>query len=58
MKLTHCVDCKEIFSDRNVYSEEGWRETQMSGMCEICFDNLCMDLEMYEAEQEMIKENE
>lgn len=34
----HCISCKEPFSDTNVYSEAGWRETRISQMCEKCFD--------------------
>jgi len=37
-----CVDCKKPFSLFNTHTAAGWRETQISGMCEKCFD------EMYE----------
>lgn len=35
-----CVFCKEPFSDKNVFTQLGWRETQISGMCEKCFDSI------------------
>lgn len=33
-----CVDCKQPFSDLNVHTEAGWRETRISGLCEDCWD--------------------
>ena len=33
-----CVSCKEPFSDKNVRTPAGWRETQISKMCENCWD--------------------
>lgn len=35
-----CVSCKEPFSDENVYSDLGWKEVQISGLCELCFDKI------------------
>ncbi|WP_233866764.1 hypothetical protein [Paraburkholderia adhaesiva] len=35
---THCVSCGARFSDVNVYSDAGWIETRISGLCEACFD--------------------
>lgn len=37
---THCRCrcCGQRFSDANVYSEAGWIETRISGLCEVCFD--------------------
>lgn len=44
-----CVECEEPFSEENVHTEAGWRETQISGLCEDCFDEICAELEkMYE----------
>lgn len=37
---TVCLDCREKFSPENVTSPAGWRETQITGMCENCFDHL------------------
>jgi hypothetical protein len=34
----HCVKCKEKFSNENVFSSLGWKETQISGICEKCWD--------------------
>lgn len=39
----HCIQCREGFSDSNVYSEAGWRETKISGLCERCFDEICKE---------------
>lgn len=40
MKFKGCVSCKETFSAANTSSPLGWKETQISGFCEKCFDNL------------------
>lgn len=37
---THCRSCGEPFSYANVYSEAGWIETRISGLCEVCFDTM------------------
>jgi len=39
----HCIQCREGFSPSNVYSEAGWRETKISGLCERCFDEICKE---------------
>lgn len=39
MKL-FCVNCKQQFSDSNVKTPAGWAETQISGECESCWDEL------------------
>lgn len=39
-----CVSCKKGFSDTNVHTIDGWLETQISGMCEDCFDEACADV--------------
>jgi len=36
----HCVECEEPFTPSNVYSADGWKETQISGLCEDCFDTI------------------
>lgn len=41
----HCVSCKAPFSDQNVHSEAGWRETKISKTCEDCFDRICAEPE-------------
>lgn len=38
--ITTCVSCGQPFSAQNVYSVLGWKETQISGYCECCFDEL------------------
>lgn len=40
-----CFECAETFSDQNVFTDAGWRETKLSGMCEKCWDNLFKDAE-------------
>lgn len=40
VRYTQCVRCLDYFSDDNTHSKAGWAETQISGMCEDCFDNL------------------
>lgn len=47
---TACVECKERFSDANCRTQAGWQETQISGLCERCFDNITE--EALEAEEE------
>lgn len=38
--ITTCINCRQPFSSQNVYSLLGWKETQISGYCECCFDGL------------------
>lgn len=35
-----CLACGEAFTAKNAHTAAGWRETQISGMCEDCFDEL------------------
>lgn len=43
---THCAQCKKPFDfGGNVYSMAGARDTQIIGMCEVCFDELCKELD-------------
>lgn len=44
-----CILCNEEFSNKNVHSAMGWRETQITGYCENCWDALFEDLD--EADQ-------
>jgi hypothetical protein len=37
-KFEKCVSCQKPFSKENVFTDAGQRETQISGMCEVCFD--------------------
>ena len=37
---THCINCQMAFSQENVMTSLGWVETQISGMCEKCFDDI------------------
>lgn len=40
-----CIFCKQPFSKENVYSHLGAKETQISGSCEKCFDDITMETE-------------
>jgi hypothetical protein len=44
MKHVRCVSCNAGFSANNVFTRLGWRETQLSGFCEKCFDELFKDI--------------
>lgn len=35
-----CIQCREPFTAKNVFTDAGWRETKISGLCEQCWDNL------------------
>jgi hypothetical protein len=43
MKYTSCIECEQTFSNANVHTLDGWGGTQISGLCEICFDELMED---------------
>jgi hypothetical protein len=41
LKYLKCSQCSvELYDATAATSAEGWRETQLSGMCESCFDQL------------------
>lgn len=44
----HCVQCGEAFSNDNVFSQAGWKETKLSGLCERCFDDAFREAEWVE----------
>lgn len=44
-KVTCCSSCGEEISFSNTISPEGWREVDLSGICEKCFDNSTFDLD-------------
>lgn len=35
-----CISCREPFSPNTVFTEAGWRETKISGICEACWDKM------------------
>jgi hypothetical protein len=37
---THCIECGNPFTYENTKTRDGWRETQISSTCEVCFDDL------------------
>jgi hypothetical protein len=45
VKHTSCVECKQRFSDGNCFTQAGWEETQISGLCESCFDEMTAEPE-------------
>jgi hypothetical protein len=38
LPFPQCIECGEPFTHANVHTALGWRETQLSGYCEDCFD--------------------
>ena len=38
MRYTECLVCGKAFTNKTVFSPPGWRETQITGWCEVCFD--------------------
>jgi hypothetical protein len=43
---THCVECKDLFEPGiNIHTNAGLRETQISGLCENCFDEITLSVE-------------
>lgn len=40
-----CSDCRKPFSPANIHTSAGWAETQISSMCEDCYDALFADEE-------------
>jgi hypothetical protein len=41
--FTRCMFCEKPFTPSTVKTAEGWRETQISGICESCFDTILVD---------------
>ena len=44
-KFRECIICKRPFSPANTFTKSGWQETQISGFCEACFDELFEELD-------------
>ena len=40
LKFGQCICCKQSFTNANVFTSDGWKETQISGFCEACFDDI------------------
>ena len=40
---SRCINCGQSFSEKNVFTEAGWRETKISHCCEKCFDAIVGD---------------
>lgn len=38
MRFKRCLSCDEGFAAANTHSRLGWKEAQISGFCERCFD--------------------
>lgn len=43
MLFTTCIKCNEPFTDKNVFTPAGWKEIQISGYCEKCYDEIFPD---------------
>jgi hypothetical protein len=41
----HCWHCQKPYSEETVFTEAGWRETKLSGLCEVCFDEMFQEEE-------------
>lgn len=39
-KPGHCNNCGSPFSTSNTHTKEGWLETEITGLCEDCFDTM------------------
>ena len=39
----NCINCQKPFTEENVFTDAGWRETRITQMCEKCFDEACDD---------------
>ena len=39
----NCLYCKKPFTIDNVYSIDGLNEIDISGLCELCFDELMIE---------------
>ncbi len=35
-----CVNCHKPFTKANVKTPAGWKETKISGLCEVCFNEI------------------
>lgn len=38
-----CIECARPFDESNVHTVLGWRETQITGYCEDCYDAIFAD---------------
>lgn len=38
--FARCIECRKPFTYKNTFTNAGWKETQISGYCEQCFDKL------------------
>lgn len=47
----YCICCGEEFSETNCFTEAGWKETQISGYCERCFEAMFTEEEEAPTEQ-------
>lgn len=36
---THCKSCGNAFGNENTHTPAGWKDTQITGWCEDCYDN-------------------
>lgn len=50
----HCIYCKLNFSTKNVQTRLGWRETQISGFCETCWNDIFSEPSKIDASSEHI----
>ena len=43
LTFAKCVFCGEPFHKTETKSQTGWQETQISGACEPCYNDICED---------------
>ena len=42
--VQYCTACKEEINSSNVFTDAGRKELAISGLCEVCFDNMTFDV--------------
>lgn len=45
LKVKECLSCSAPFSGENTHTTAGWKETQISGFCENCFDEVTKEMD-------------
>jgi hypothetical protein len=56
-RFYRCRTCKRGFTSANVKTHLGWKETQISGTCETCWDDMFKDSDEEEEDAGFNKEN-
>lgn len=56
IEVKTCKCCKEPINFDNVFTENGKKEVEISGVCEVCFDNMFLTQEMIERIEKLADE--